>query len=1339
MTSKSNIISVDYNPFSGPAIEKIAPATEPQQEVWLSCVIGGEAANLAYNESLAVQLRGNLNVHYMKEALKMLLSRHESLRSSFSADGSKMIIYEHANALINYEDISKEPEKQQQKIIDAFVKSDMAKPFDLTYGPLVRITLFKQSDQHFFLNFSAHHIICDGWSFGILFEDLSAIYNALCDNKPTPAMPDQFSDYAVQSSRFNHTQQYADNEIYWVNQYKNHASDFEIPPDFERPVTRTYASSRADYFIGQSLANSLKKVGAAQNCSFVTTLLSAFEVLIYKITGNKNIVLGLPTAGQSATGMYNLIGHCVNLLPLKSRVADEISFNEYLKRRKSETLRDYDHQQFTFGSLLKNINIQRDASRIPLVPVSFNIDIGMDMNVAFKDIEHTIIYNPRISETFELFLNVTDTRSGYQFQWSYNKQLYHPSTILRLMNCFSYLLSEIVKDPDQLVGNLEIENQKEKFQQIEKYNNTYKQLPENSTLLKLLNTASLQYAGRTALTYLNESLSYQQVFEKADQLAHYLISQGVKKGDIVAVAIERCHELVISILAIIKSGAAFLPLDPQYAHERIEYMLKDAHARILLTNDKYFGRFSSPATEISLENLDHLISGFPKTSPNIAVSEDDLVYILYTSGSTGQPKGVMIANKSLVNYITWAADYYLRGETSAFPLYTSISFDLTITSVFTPLVTGNCIVIYEEDPLGFVIEKVFTDGKTNIIKLTPSHLKLIKDSKLVKENLPKHHLKLIVGGEELETALAKEIYRLFNSDVTIFNEYGPTEATVGCMIYKFDPTETSRTVPIGTPIQNARIYLLNSKLQPVPKGLLGEIYIGGECLAKGYFEKESLTRERFINDPFVTGKKMYKTGDNGVLLGNDLMMFKGRVDEQVKLRGYRIELGEIDYQLAGIKAIKQSITILREDIIGDPKLVSYIVLEDAETENSKMWQEALKTKLPDYMVPAIIVIIPDLPINANGKVKKDALPKPESIIRENQPQNLSGPESIIKKIWEEELHTENLTVNDDFFQIGGHSLIAVKIMRRIEKEFSVQLPIASMFRSSTIGSLARVIDEKFPIAWAKKVIVPIKSSGNKPPLFIIHGGALNIMLYKNLATYFDDAQPVYGIQALGLDGDLQFLTDLKTIAARYLEEVLETEPTGPYCIIGYSLGGRIAFEMARQLLEMNKKIVLLGILDTYALLDDNFQNKNKISLFKKKVLRQFKKLVYFSRTFAKYPKELLKYQTYLLKHKLNNQYYEEEDEVIYDYNAEVIAAYNNAYDNYEAQPIDASIDLFKVKKRIYYLDDTVYLGWKKYARKGVSIHSVPGDHKTFLLPPYNQMLTQSIQETINKNLTQNVI
>ncbi|HMR84063.1 MAG TPA: amino acid adenylation domain-containing protein, partial [Niabella sp.] len=1038
----------------------------------------------------------------------------------------------------------------------------------------------------------------------------------------------------------------------------------------------------------------------------------------------------LPTAGQGATEMYDLIGHCVNFLPLRSNPDPDITFAEYLKKRKSKTLTDYEHQQFTFGTLLKELKIERDPSRIPLSPVSFNIDIGMEAQVWFEDVAYKIVYNKRIAETFELFLNITNCEQGYEFQWSYNTQLYKPSTIKGLMDKYSCLLQQIIENAEQKIADLRLEDEKVLAAYWKSWNNQAKKDAWEGTILDKINQSCIANADKTALVFKGGSVSYRELNERSNQVAHYLIAAGVSLGSVVGIAMERSADLVISILGILKAGGVFVPLDPQYAPERIEYMLENSGAVFLLTSSQFAGKLRTGAREINMQSLYTELQSYPANLPEVSLTPESLVYILYTSGSTGRPKGVMIANQSLVNYISWAVDYYLKGVPGVFPLYTSISFDLTITSIFSPLVSGSLLKIYDEDEPVALLEKIFTDDEVNVVKLTPSHLKLVKDSNYIRRNLPGQYLTLIVGGEELGTALAKDVYDLCKGKVVICNEYGPTEATVGCMIHDFNPSEIQQAVSIGVPIANARVYLLDEALHLVPKGITGEIYIGGICLAKGYYGNEVLTRERFLDDPFVPGEKMYRTGDNAIMQDNDLLLFKGRIDDQVKLRGYRIELGEINYHLSAIEGIKNAITIVKEGSPGNGYLVSYIVLQDgaAATDKAKeKWREALHSKLPDYMIPSIFIMLEELPLTANGKVDHRKLPVPE-IEQQKYIAPQTEEEVLLARIWSEIFNREQIGVYDDFFNLGGHSMIAIKVMAKIEEVTGIRLPIATLFEAPTIKGLAKRIAGKTE-SHINRVLVPIKENGTRPPVYLIHGGAFNILLYKQLAPFLNEDQPLYGIQALGLDGDLTHLDSIESIAARYLTEVLEQNPKGPYILMGYSYGGLVAYEMARRLTAMGKEIRMLGILDTNVS-DRTISNVVIPRLFFK-IKHQLKKVVFISTNLFKHPKDVIKYQWLLFNRRFNKSHKEEKEEQIYDYNSKVVDAYDKAYITYEIKPSDLSVHVFRVKERIYFIDDFAYLGWKRYAKGGVVVHDIAGDHKTFLLPPNNKILTEKIQTVIN--------
>lgn len=1330
MSSGPTLKPIDFNPFKGNTIEKVLPVTEAQQEVWLSCKIGGNEANLAYNESISLQFSGKLDERALKDSLKDLVARHESLRCSISNDGSKLIIYKNPPIQLNCLDISSKSKQEQKAILDDFSKKDTATPFNLEDPSLIRFSLFKESDDQYLFSINAHHIVCDGWSFGVLLEDLSAIYNAKCNNTLLQNVPDQFSQYVIDDYEFSLSEEYNQIISYWVNQYQNNVPQFEIPTDFPRTKSRSYSSKREDFTITHNLADSIKKAGAKYGCSFVTTLMSAFEVLIYKLTGQTDIILGLPTAGQSASGLFNVIGHCVNLLPLRSNPKGDMIFSDYLKIRKSQILNDYDHQRFTFGTLLKKINIARDSSRIPLVPLSFNIDIGMDANVSFHGLSYEIIYNPRVSETFEIFLNITNTPNGYIFQWSYNTKLYRAESIKSFMEKYVFLLIQIAENAEQNIDNLKLRDENKIFASISKWNNTYKELP-NLSVIQLFEDIASTYPDNIALKFKTEQYSYQELNKEANKFANILKNEGLKSGDVAAFILDRGAQIIITILAILKSGATYLPLDPEFPIERIQFMLDDSEASFLISNDKYIDKFSSKAKLIIFEVAKKEASKFPSKNHTLLSKASDLAYILYTSGSTGRPKGVMVTQNNLLNFITAMKDQFHTNEHTRLLSLTTISFDIVGLEVFLPLISGGTLVLADSTTAKdgkLILENIISE-KINFIQATPATYKIMISSGWERK-LP---ITIICGGESLSKILAQQLLQRGNC---LYNMYGPTETTIWStctQVFEFD-----NTIKIGKPIQNTQVYILDNNNEIMPEGFVGEIYIGGKGVAKGYYGRPDLTKERFIQNPFDADQesKLYKTGDLGKFLPDGNLICLGRTDQQVKIRGYRIELEEIEQHIAKFGDINEVVIIAKEDSFGENKLVAFIVPKDSENgivskDEILKWRSALEKVLPIYMIPSEWIKISEIPMTPNKKVDRKELSKPEWYKHKESDVDVttnSTTSKLIKRIWEEELVLNGIDEEDDFFQLGGHSLIAVKVMSKIGKETGVKVPISILFENSTIKALTKVIDSNKNLN-PSKIVVPIKHSGSKLPIFLVHAGGLNILLYKSLSEFLDEEQPLYGLQGLGLNGDLTHITSIETIAARYLAEIVENDPNGPYTIMGYSFGGIIAYEIVRQLLEQGKKVKMLGILDTYA--DTSLHHVNTISKYNKKILRQFKKLGFFTKMFFKTPREILKYQLLLFNRKFNKNFRDPEEDQIHDYNEEVIKAYDEAYYKYKMQPINIYIDLFKVQKRIYYLDEPVYLGWKKFALKGIKIHSIPGDHKTFLSSPNNKILANTIQHVVD--------
>jgi amino acid adenylation domain-containing protein len=915
---------VEFDPFAGPELQLVAPATESQLEIWTSCLIGGDAANCAYNESFSLLLTGAFNHAAMLMALQSLTNRHQALRSSFSADGRYTCIYKEFSFDVDYQDLSNQKTDQQQLTIGNLNKQIALTPFDLINGPLFKASLIKLNDHEHLLTLVAHHIICDGWSIGIMMQDLSKYYSAYAKDESI-ILPDAplFSDYAAEQLAFEKSNEFKATEQYWINEFKGSSHYVNLPTDLPRPAVRTFKSHRDDFNLDSQLALALKKLGKANGTSFVTTLLAAFEVFLQRLTGQEEIILGLPAAGQSATGNYRLVGHCVNLLALRSHPKAAQSFRSYLKARNSDILDAYDHQQYTFGSLLKKLNIPRDASRIPLVPVMFNIDMGMDDDVAFYALKHQLHSNPRAYENFEIFVNISGRDDSLVLEWSYNTQLFQASTIKEMMAEFEFLLKQLAADPDVLIGNISLKNTETLISQLNIWNNTAVSYNKNKPLHQVISERATDFSDTIAVKFGQTVLSYQELNNFANQFAALLLASGVKKGDKVAFAVDRSASMVVIMLGIMKTGAVYIPLDPQFPLGRINYMLSDSAAVVLIASSKYKGHYQSNAKELVLEDEWKTLHQYPATAPNIEVTGDDLAYILYTSGSTGNPKGVQIAHSGLVNFL-----YSMQkkpGVTASDKLLavTTISFDISGLELFLPLICGAQVIIADSDAAKdgrLLLDIIKTEGVT-IMQATPYTWRIMLEAGW-DSTTP---IKVLCGGEALPKELADRILKQAES---LWNVYGPTETTIWSTIKEIKAGD--ELITVGRPIDNTSIYILDQFQNPLPVGSAGEIYIGGDGVAQGYLNQPVLTIEKFVADPFsqIQGAKMYRTGDMGRFMADGEIVCLGRIDSQIKIRGYRIEAGEIEHHLVREYNVKEAVVIARADKHGIDKLVAFIVIKD---------------------------------------------------------------------------------------------------------------------------------------------------------------------------------------------------------------------------------------------------------------------------------------------------------------------------------------------------------------------------------------------------------------------------
>lgn len=1323
---------IEFDPFAGPEIAYVAPATEPQLEVWTACLVGGDDANRAYNILVSLRLIGALDRLAMEQAIHALVHRHESLRSVFSANGEYMCVFKEIAVDIAYQDISENTDAEKELLLSNYLKKSALHIVDLLNGPLFKVALFRVADQDHRLVLMAHHSMMDGWSMGIVLQDLSALYSAYAQGfSPALAKAPSFVRYAEDQRRFSETDEYARQEKFWIDQYNSSGSAFDLPTDFPRPSTRTFTSKRLDFPLDNDLVLRVKKMGIKAGCSFVTTLLAAFEVLLHRLSGQEAIVVGLPTAGQSVTDNNRLVGHCVNLLPLRSHLQPHLKFSDFLTVCRQSVFDAYDHQRLTFSNLLKKINIPRDPSRVPLVPVIFNIDMGMDDGVNFYNLIHQLITHPKAYESFEWFFNISEVEKTLTVEWAYNPQLFKAETIDRLMGDFKTILNTVVADPSILIDDIEFESEHELSDKLTRWNNTAAEYPRQTPVHTLIEQTAATYPTKIAIRFNKQDLSYQQLNETANQLAHFLIQKEIRVGDVVGIALDRSPEMLIAMLAVLKAGAAYLPLDPDYPQERITFMLADSSARLLITSRNQSESINSQTDQVLIEDALATAGCYPKTAVEVSVSGSDLAYVLYTSGSTGKPKGVLIEHYNLVNFLWSMLSVPGIGQNDVLLAVTTISFDISGLELYLPLLAGATILLADTPTArdGRVLLGLIKSEKVSIMQATPSTWQMMLNAGW-DSRLP---LKALCGGEALPKELAAKLIGKCNE---LWNVYGPTETTIWSTVKQITRPDD---ITIGRPIQNTQVYILDEYIKPVPEGVVGELYIAGDGVARGYLNRPELTTEKFVKNPFDRQKKslMYRTGDLGKFLENGEIQCLGRVDQQVKIRGHRIEPGEIEYVLSTGTTIREAVVITREDRPGKQRLVAYVVSQMAiSAEQVNEWKHHIRQKLPAYMVPDDFVALAKLPLTPNGKVDRKALPEPQLAGTETKPDYV-GPrtdvEKLVADIWIDCLKLEKVSVFDNFFELGGHSLTAVQVMAQLEKKTGKNMPLATLFECPTVEKLALILQmDGWSVTW--DALVPIKPHGTKMPIYIIHGSGLHVLLFNVLAIHMDPDQPIYGLQAKGINSTDEPYDNIEEMAAYYIDAILKKNPEGPYALAGYSFGGLIAYEVSKQLIERGKKVKLLAMFDTYA--DQSYHHRpwpvrtwySTVSLIKDRLfvltlLRENPwETVYFKG-------KSMKRKLYKLYHKTRHS--ENNGSALNDNYYRVQKTNHIAARKYRLVPMLMQIDVFRAKKRSYYMDDFEFLGWKPFALKGVNVHDIPGDHFSLFSSPNDKEFARVLQKVLN--------
>jgi amino acid adenylation domain-containing protein len=1325
---KSNFTSIDFDPFADGEILLTAPATESQKEIWLSVQMSDQA-NLACLLSQSLRLQGQLNLPILQQAFQQLVIRHESLRTTFSGDGATILIAKSIDLPWAVVDLSGLGIQEQSQEVTKYAKQSINEPFNLQHGPLFNIKVLKLDEQDHLVVFTIHHIVCDGWSFGIIMSEVAELYSAL--NKGIEhnlEQPEYFSEYAYLEQNKIDNLEIAKTEEYWIKKFAKLPPVVDLPADYQRPLVRTFDSACENYTLPASLVEKLKQLGIKNGCSLTTTLLVAFEVFLFKLTGQTELIVGVPTSGQTTTGKYNLVGHCVNFLPLYSNVNTDSKFSEYLKIRNSSILDDYDHQEFTFGSLLQKLSVPRDASRIPLITAVFNIDLDSGSENKFDQLNVETSLNRGSFSTFEFFLNGASNANGQiDLDCQYNTNLFNANTIQRRLSEFASLLTHIVEQETQPICQLSLLSTAAAQQLLVEWNQTAVDYPRDQCIHQLFEEQVAINGEAIALVFQQTQLTYAELNQRANHLANYLLTLGVKPDDLVGIAIERSIETIVGILGILKAGAAYLPINLAYPIDRIAFMLENADVSVLLTKQALVEKLPPHQLQILCLDIDWpKISAASAVNPQNSAGAENLAYIMYTSGSTGLPKGVCVPHRGVVRLVK-SAEYTGFDRQQVFLQLAPISFDAATFEIWGSLLNGAKLVLFPSDkPSLAELGQIIRQQQITTLWLTAGLFHLMVDERIA-DLQPLQNL--IAGGDILSLPHVKKVLSTLNC--RLVNGYGPTENTTFTCCHPISAESLSTSVPIGRPISNTQVYILDALLQPVPIGIPGELYIGGDGLARGYLKLPELTAEKFIPNPFPGSAKLYKTGDVARYQPNGDIEFLGRIDNQIKIRGFRLELGEIEAALIQHPGLREVVVIDREDRPGDKRLVAYQVPEQSTNRpTEKDLRSFLRSKLPDYMIPSAFVTVDNLPLTLNGKVDRRALPIPEYQRQDATNEPVAPRDDIevqLTAIWQRLLGVQNISIQDNFFELGGHSLIAVRLFAEIEQIWGQNLPLATLFQQQTIEELAGVLrQEEWSAPWSSLVL--IQTGEEKPPLFCIHPVGGNILEYYTLANYLGQDRPIYGLQSQGLDGKQQPLRTIEDMASHYIQEIQTVQPHGPYFLTGYSFGGLVAFEIAQQLRAAGEEIGLLALLDSSA---PNLPNLRPS--FTQSLGIHINNL--FQLTFKEQSSYILDRVAYRFNSKDEEDFLAKSLYKLEDLTPQLLNILNcniQAGEDYIAKKYSGKIVLFRcqVQDLEHYLHPE--FGWTDLVDGGVEIHPIPGPHFRMLKEPRIRYLAAELKLCLQK-------
>ena len=1324
-------------PIQSP-IECAFPLSSMQREMVFKNLLG-EATGV-YVQQLVIGFDETLDLSLLHRAWRVVVQRHDVLRTAFDSNGAEPLqrVHRWADFPLKVRTLDGLSANATQDFIEDFLQKDRAEGFAISALPLFRLNIFKHADRSHTLVWTYHHALLDGRSRLLILKEVFATYETLgIGGESRLPAPHPFREYI---DWLGH-QDWTASQSFWKQTLKG----FTTPTDLRVGRTSNLAvaarPSSRETELSPAVSGLLGEFAAKHEITLNTLVQGSWALLLSRYSGERDVVFGATRACRHFQAEADSrIGVFINTLPMRVKVDPAMPLLGWLREVRAawNALREHEH---TPPHLIRQWCQLAGTGPLFETMVVFEKHRVVDQELREKSIAGASRF--RLVERTGCPLGLS-AYGGQQItlRLEYDANRYDDETVARMLGHLQVLLESMLRTPDFLLRDIEILTSDEK-RLLEEINDTQRPYPDQRCIHELFEEQVEKTPDAVAVEFNNERLTYRTLNHEANRLARRLRAYGVKSDDLVGLYIERSPSLVIAVLAVLKAGGAYVPLDRTSPAARLGYVIEDSRLCLLLTQSKL--RNQLPASDAAVWCLDNDVTELERPCGNLppVATSDSLAYVIYTSGSTGKPKGALIPHRGVVNYLTWCIDAYdVRGGRGA-PVQSPLSFDLTVTSLFSPLLTGEAVHLVPEEQgiegLGALFAR---KSGFSLVKITPAHLEFV-GHQLSSSHADGCTKALVIGGENL-TSEHVAFWREHAPKTTLFNEYGPTETVVGCCVYQIPSGGLpSALIPIGRPIANTHIHVLDDELRRVPVGVPGELHIGGAGLARGYLNRPELTREKFIPNPFPAypGELLYKSGDLVRVRADGNLEFLGRIDQQVKVRGYRIELGEIEAALAAHPVVRDALVATFGPPGRNQGLVAYVVMQKGRSLSLSEVQEYLKDKLPDYMIPGTLMTLPALPLTANGKVDRKALPLPfQSDARARRQEHVAPRcenEARMVRLWEELLRVRGIGVHDNFFELGGHSLLAASLAVRIAKEFGQKLSLAALAEASTVDRVVALLNE----TRVRSVLIPLQPHGARPPFFCVHGIGGEALSYVALAKHFPQDQPFYAIEAPVWDWPRGQFPSVEVAAARYVEEVRRVQPSGPYYLGGYSSGGTLALAMAHQLEGAGHEVRLLCVLDHrpfnlqrsgpacdlrlllaavrnagYWLVDDGLDVG--ISIVARRLCRK-------ARSFW---------------HRLWNLCSSSKNEPAPDDVIDIaglpqsavdfIASHLNALLRYVPTPFQGHVSLHRARARPLFRLEGLDLGWSALAGAGVDVNSIPGSHDNLLKEPRVIQLARDVAKSL---------